>query len=125
VGSFVAITIVNSIVYSPTKIAQQYVDDLSAGNLDDANKVAYPSFVPDNARQLITGNASDKKGPLQTAKDRITDVSLGEPDIQGDQASIRVDYKVGGNTLSDTLSLGIKSKNFLVFNNWELKNTLV
>ncbi|WGW10782.1 hypothetical protein LWF01_11670 [Saxibacter everestensis] len=115
VVGLVVVNRVNKTQHGPDTVAQEYLDALAAGKIDDANKLAKPT-VPEGASDAIL-----KTEVASKSSDKITDAKVVSTRREGDNATVRVGFKVGD--LPQQLELKAKKvgKEGLFFDKWQLE----
>lgn len=114
VGGAVAVSVINSMLYSPEKVAQDYLDAVADGDVEAALELAP---APDGESTLLTDEI------YAAAADRPTSYSLGESTSFGGSMYVEVDAEGGvGGTGDLTLEEG--DKRFGLFDQWEVTSGL-
>lgn len=115
VGAFVAVSVANSILYSPEKVAQNYLDAVADGDVDTALE-SMPNDQ-DLSMTLMTDEI------YAAATDRPSSYSLGEVTDYFGATSVDVEAK-GGVGGDGSLTLEEGDKKFGLFNQWKVTEGL-
>jgi len=113
VGASIALSIVNSTVYSPANQVESYLDDLIDGNGTAAFEAGNLG-VDGSSHVLLTDEV------LGATDGRITDYSITDTSVSGDNAMVTVDVEQGGQTESVYYNVVRSGKTLVVFDNWGL-----
>ncbi|MDR2748837.1 MAG: hypothetical protein LBB10_02975 [Bifidobacteriaceae bacterium] len=122
---FITVAILNSTAFSAEKQVEAYMNSIKDGNLDEATRISPPVDIPDNAKQLLLGNAANQSGPLVDEANRIHDISITDVQVDGNTATMKVTYFIKDTSRTDEMSAHISSNSFLFFHNWRLSSTMV
>jgi hypothetical protein len=105
---------VNRSEYGPDVVAQKYMDAVAAGDLDAAQAIAEPQ-VPNGADTTLLDPEI-----ARAAAESIEEVSVSEPRIDGDSATLTAAYSVDGQSYELPLTATRTGRTGLFFDEWTL-----
>ncbi|MCQ9386848.1 hypothetical protein [Brevibacterium moorei] len=107
---------VNKKNHGPDKVVAEYFQALSSGDIGRVRELA-PFSLPENISDaLLTNDAY-----LKNSASKISDVQVGQAQVDGDNARIEATYKLGDEDRKMTLQATKAGKEKFVFDKWRLK----
>lgn len=110
----IIVGVVNRSNHGPDKLAQDYIDKLSSGDMDGASSIAQPS-VPEGSNEGLL----DPKY-VEASQDKISDAQVKDTQIDGDNAVVKTTYTLAGQQHSLDLKAHKDGKEGLFFDKWAL-----
>ncbi len=109
------ISLLGSTVFGPTATVSRYLDQVSSGNLVEADKTV--RLTAQDGKRVVSNKVL---GP----GDRITDARVDKVTVNGDHALVAVSYLLGGARHAAQLELTSSGTQLLVFPEWHLTTPL-
>lgn len=114
IGAIIAINVIASSVFGPSKPVEQYLDALKAGDAETAIAINDPN-VPSAQRVLLTNPVATKAG------DRISSYSISKVEVDGDVAHVTAKITQDGVTDTQSFTLDRTGRAYLVFPEWTVR----
>jgi hypothetical protein len=113
VGSIVAVSIINSTVYSPKHQVEAYLDNVVAGNASEAISAADIS-ASSSSRVLLTDDI------LQATEGGITGYTILDTAVSDDSATITVELDQDGEKAETYFTVSRTGNTMVVFDEWAI-----
>lgn len=114
VGAVVAVNVIGSTVFGPSKQVEEYLDALVAGDAAKATTLADPN-VPTAQRVLLTDPVASK------AKDRISSYDITDVEVDGKSAQVTAKLTQDGVSTTKVYQLERAGTAYIVFPEWRLQ----
>lgn len=114
IGAVVVVSLQNT-SYSPTAAVTGYTDDIAAGR--------FASAWSASGATTSAGTALVEAADVELAS-AISEVSVGEPVVDGDTRSIPVSYEIDGQPGEGTIVVRSVGKELLLFDLWQIESGL-
>lgn len=115
----IAYAILNSTVFNPQKVADEYINAIATSQYDQASRMSDPQ-VPQNQQELVSDKAAAKD------KTMIGNQRVTSTDTRKDGSTVfTYTYTISGKETRDSITVIPSGKRFLIFNDWKVSTPLL